>query len=183
MTLLDLPNGYDRGVANDINDSGVIAGYVCTSSDITHLHDQAVTWDADGNVTLIDPGKSADSRGLLINNVGEVAGTLGSKRVVWSVDGRVSRTLQTVADFDPSIVLKDINDSGIVVGLVYRDLGETSQAVMWDRSGKAKALAPLAGGSNTEAWYISNSGVIVGGCMVTSEPWSGAVIWRPVQAD
>lgn len=178
-TLLALPAGYDAGQARDVNDSGIIVGYVTKPEDISRAHPQAVVWDQDGTVRLLALDEAGSNQALLINNSGEIAGLSNERGVVWGLDGHVRRQLQTVSGYDPKPGLRDMNDSGLIVGGVYRNQGETTKAIVWDLNGDAQSLPALPAGSDTDAWGISNSGVIVGGCRVMSEPFSGTVIWTP----
>jgi hypothetical protein len=174
VTELRIPDGFEQGIAYDINDQGIAVGFVCTSPSATPYRRAAAVWDQQGRVNLLD---STDwSTASRVNNHGEIAGMDGSQIVIWGLDGRVLRRIGTPRG-DEGVVIEDMNDGGELIGWV--ESGSSVEAVVWTASGQRISLCRSDYDDRIRPTSINNAGLIVGAALKPGDgPWP-TVIWNP----
>ena len=171
--------------AYDVNDDGVVAGYVGVGSSVDV---RAATCD-DGTLAYLPlPGDATGSIALAINNVGQVAGQLNlpsgaSEAVVWNPDGSTTR-LGFLPGSSPYAWTgaMDINDHGWVVGQAYAP-PDGIRAYVWRGSGPIEVLPMPSGANSSYAYAINNAGAIAGSAstgypLPPPYPPSVAVVWQ-----
>lgn len=152
-----------KAVAEDINDSGAIAG---------HMGLSPYAWNAaDGKARRLElPDQYADAGSAYgINNAGQIVGSVlsyGQKSVLWEPDGSV-RYLDPHPTESQAL---DINDRGQVVGWQLPDSSALrSVAMLWDRDGGRDLNTVVCSSSPgmllTLAFAINDSGQIVARAM------------------
>jgi probable HAF family extracellular repeat protein len=117
MVNLGAPQGYLGSRAYAINDSGQIAGWVLTPSQVTH----AMVWD-NGRMQDIGTLGGEASIATAINNQGQVVGDSQRKNgtvVPFLWQSGVMYDLGTLGPNDNMSRALAINDSGVVVGYSY----------------------------------------------------------------
>lgn len=146
--------------ANDINDSGWIAGWLYSSE---HYYGEAALL-VDGVLTRLGPLGTRDSRACAINALGEIAGSVSwssnENACVWHPDGSITNITPGGARYSTAC---DINDAGQVVGWC----GDRDFAFVWSRTDGAVDLnalldQPYAGWQIRSANAINNAGWIAG---------------------
>jgi probable HAF family extracellular repeat protein len=156
--------GGTTSSASGINNSGEIVGYATTAAGATH----ATTWE-NGTITDLDPNGTTGSQGFSINNLGQVAGVIGSTdplnafgtvATLWS-GGTVTTLMVISAQNDNGSQAYGINDSGEIVGSVYNPTVMHDFPVVWPSS--VDVYTPLQyAGYGGEALAINSSNAIVG---------------------
>ena len=171
--LLPMENATGATAA-DINDAGDIVGQFLNSP-------RAVLWRGDEVILLRTPETShsdarhIDAGGVVYGNTAHpFAGTWDT---IWSTP---SSPREIHYDFVhgayDQIVVRGINDSGVVVG--FASAGWNSHAF---RRSPGQPLARLAefphyGPTSYDAWDVNNAGQIVGECLLSST-WR-ALLWN-----
>lgn len=124
---LPIPTGFRSGVANSINDVGVIAGSV------TGIRELPSVWDKDGLSILPMPA------GYHSGNVRHLSDLLTYVGSVTTFDGKRTSAMRWMPDFKPQMLpdlggsfseAKSVNDWGYIVGSSLRADG-TSAGVLW----------------------------------------------------
>jgi probable HAF family extracellular repeat protein len=165
--------------AYDVNDAGVVAGYVGSWPNV-----RAVTC-VDGNLSYLTlPSDASGSIAVAINSAGQVAGQLNlasgaQEGVVWNPDGSMTRL-----GFLPGSSMsaaQDINDHGWVVGVASASV--SFRAFLWRGSGPIETLPMPTGMTTSYAYAINNDGVVVGSASAgypapPPYPPSLAVVWE-----
>jgi uncharacterized membrane protein len=173
--------------ASDLNDNGVVVGYVGGPD----YH--AVSW-SNGTTTVLDtPEKTIRSLASAINNLGQIVGSVTvqqeagvrTEAVLWDANG--GYTLLGFLNNGTFSEALDINDLGQVVG-VASPAGGTYTAVLWTADGAVALPVPAAppcppGGcgfitTTSFAQAINNHGAIVGNISYPYQP-QNAVMWAP----
>ncbi|GLW09416.1 hypothetical protein Misp01_45450 [Microtetraspora sp. NBRC 13810] len=142
------------GVAHDIDDSGVIVGYV----DDAAGERRAVRWNLDGTVTELRarPGATT-SRAYGINARGVIVGESQGLPVQWNTNGTITELAHPQPGvYDPY----RINENGFISG--WSGGTTAPRPVKWKPGGRIAELPLLPGGRNGQPWGINGSGVIVG---------------------
>ncbi len=154
--------GFEQGVANDVNDSGVIVGWVLDRVDVSTTQRLPAVWRGPGEevrflATLFYAG-SAEARS--VNNRGQIAGVGGiegggTRAAVW--DGPVPTALHLPDGFDNSSA-DAINELGAVAGRIVAS--GAPRATYWPdgADGDAIVLDPRVG----MAHGLNNLGQVVG---------------------
>jgi probable HAF family extracellular repeat protein len=163
MRDLGVLPGYTNCSAFAINDRSEVVGG-CTGPDTTEP--AAFRWTADGGMTTIEVGGSAQAKvATAINNNGHITGQLagaGNTRGFLYRDG----VGQDIGDFAPY----GINDQDQVVGA-------RMTAVLWDETG-LHDLGALAEGVGSTAFAIASDGLIVGASGTGADGGAHAVLWN-----
>jgi probable HAF family extracellular repeat protein len=147
------------GVANAINDSGVIAGI---SNSASYYDDsRAVLWAGPGKAVQV--GECAEgwcgTYASAINNNGDVAGSAyGSAFVRWH-DGTM-RDIGGIAGALYSIAI-GINQAGEIVGMSWLASEKRNRSFIWTASGGIRELT-LPGKTEFVVTGINNNGEIIG---------------------
>lgn len=156
-------------VASGINNDGIAVGTVEVAPFPTHK--LAVRWSADGSCQVLDRLTADDAFANGINNLGEIAGSLGySKAGVWSATG-VWHALPTPSGTVYPEAMA-INDNGTVVGKAFAANGPGILAIRW-KDGRAQRLDALPGMSKdvTVPSAINEHGQIVGSSGGNAVTW------------
>lgn len=174
-TLLPTLGGIP-GSAWDINEQGQILGWSANSQNKDH----ACIWQPDGSVTDLGvlPGYQW-SRAENFNNKAQAVGNCGGSypytATFWDSDGSSYEILQPGWQ---SLDFRDINDSGIVLGLAI-GLDNRSHAFTYNRNtGFSELTAP--GFVNINPFGINNHGVIVGYAWEQSSQQYRGLVFEPV---
>jgi probable HAF family extracellular repeat protein len=128
---------------------------------------------------LVFPTATEASFGYAINAAGHVVGwarTVDTERITFHAflyDG----TMHDLGSFGPEwdSFATDINDHDVVVGYCSNG-GSGSRAFRWEK-GKMEDINDDRVGSESEAYGINNSGVIVGQCHMRSDDHRGAFVY------
>jgi probable HAF family extracellular repeat protein len=159
--------------ANDINNLGQIAGS-------NRSIDQAFRWES-GTFTLLPHLIPFDSRGLAINNAGQVVGWTYStppppfhKQAVL-FQANVPLFIGTLGGNES--IAHAINDEGFIVGEADDKEGKRIPFVYNPKTKRMQAL-PTGGGSGV-ALAINENNIIVG-CIKKSTGESHAILWKCV---
>jgi hypothetical protein len=155
LEYLPLPDGFTETRSAAINALGDIVGVGGRSND-----DDAVRWDADGNVTVITPrsGPGDYVQPFDLNDVGVAVGYRYASPGAFTVPSDTFVALPAVAGCTTSDVAAAINESGVIVG--YYQSGFCSQrGVRWV-NGVAESLPVPAGARRALA--INERGMIAG---------------------
>jgi len=158
-TTLDTIYYYDSAVA--INNHGQIVG---NSAPLSNSYRKAVVWNSEAGTTYL----GISSQAVDINDVGQVAGRIGSDVVIWT-----GGTATVLGDLDGGFsVAEAINNSGQAVGWSLAAGGY--RAVLWKNTA-AIDLGTLGGFSY--AYGINNIGQIVGSFYAV-DGMSHAFLWE-----
>ncbi|MBL1218474.1 MAG: hypothetical protein D8M59_13410 [Planctomycetes bacterium] len=168
IDVLDGLEGIESSRAQDINDSGQIAGFWVDGQA------QAFAWDAGGGLNSFLNGPDVPfSRVRRITNSGKVLGWLEEDGSIFSYQGYIydlgTSTLTKYGTLGGDVsIVHAMNASGLVVGSASSipNDGGIRQAVTW--SGDPSTPTPLgglgafAGYEETRATRITDSGIILG---------------------
>ncbi len=161
LAVLDHPGRFTRAVALDVNDRGLVVGYVVRGDG----SDQAAVWWRGRFRTLPDAG-ATDSVATAVNDRGVVVGTADSSRALLWRRGHVT----TLPGFDGNDArANDINNRGVVVGR-SQDSSSNDIPVYW-RHGQVRQLPTPDGAGGTEVSGVSDSGYMVGADEVFAYGW------------
>lgn len=166
------PTGADViSWASGINAAGQVSGSFGTRPSngpgipYPHFLSHAVSWSADGTMTMLESGPNSISDGLAINNQGKVAGFVGEYHsnhnppstlpAIWSP------ALSTLPGADMWVAkADDINDRGQVVGTSGSGYTSVDRALLWDNNNGVEELQTL--GSSSQALALNEQTQIVG---------------------
>ncbi len=176
--VVDLGSLGKYSSASDINSSGTICGETELVADTGILN--ACVWQNGVIVPLPLLAGGSHSRAQAINDTGTVAGTMGiaggEHPVVW-IGGQPADLGTFGGSAGESL---GINAGGQVVGYAMNAQNARMPFVWPDlATGGKKQLPPLKEGGGAEARGINDSGVIVGGSIVTGG--FHATIWQDGQ--
>jgi len=161
--------GGDSSQAQEVNDSGLVAGFSWTVGDECHAF---LYTDLNGD-GVTDPGEMQDlgllgalppSQAYGINSAGQVVGYSCKSAFLWE-EGTGMRDLGTLGG--PDAYAYDINDSGQVIG--YSHNGAANHAFLYTDlngdgvtdPGEMQDLGDL-GGTPSKAYGINNLGQVAG---------------------
>lgn len=157
-TMTALPTlGGEVGFATAINNRGEIAGYSDRTPGVSLQSLRATFWTTShAAVDVGVVGSDNNSTAQAINNLGHVAGISTangevSHAFIWNGSTRTT----FIQNGNGATVVRDLNDSGIVVG------HHNSHAYSW-QSGPIVDLGTLSGGTSSTANAINSAGQIVG---------------------
>ena len=175
-TFVPLDGPVGSATAYAVNSSGVVTG---SAFDPVGYAERATTWTAT-QPTFLERRNSAGSRGLAINDRGQVAGyawdsSTGQTAAVWS---KGTQTLLAKEQGTTSQFATGINNASLVVGNRSFDYGQTTQAVTWLNYD----ITPLQmlGANASYASAVNGAGQIAGYLMY-GDPYSArnqAVVWQ-----
>lgn len=134
--------------------------------------------NADGTVRTVVDSQNTYALAWGINNLGATAGSKNGTPTMWDSAG--PHAISTLIG-DPEGCALGINDIGTVVGYCDAYPAAPHHAFVWTVADGTKAL-PGLGGTETYAYGINQSGMIVGSASVGTglSPSPRAVIWTPV---
>lgn len=180
VTLLtSTHHDVDAVVAQGVNDSGVVVGYMEQwGTDITY----PVRWEAPYTVAypLTYPaGSPGYGTAVDINSQGDILGTVGSgtgQPAVWpSAGGQpVELAMGPYTTIRPSA----INDAGQVVGSATEADPTKSVAVRWDSIDATPVPLGGLGGGSSSAYDINSAGDAVGSAAVRERSPDGQPIYH-----
>jgi len=157
-----IPNGR-RSIANSINNSNKIVGFVDTYGDGDH----AVLFDETGGQNNISLGYGVAN---FINDFNQVVGESTGEATIFDITGMGNNiTLGALPIYDSSVA-NCISDSGEIVGKAYywQYSHEYSHAVLFDPSGEGNnidlnnLINPASNWELLEATGINDDGWIIG---------------------
>jgi uncharacterized membrane protein len=160
-TVLPVLPGYTMGGAVQVNNEGVIAGYVMDQSWDNWA---AAIWIDREPVSLAIPGGSSVATG--INSALEVTGGFwsGTSHRAFRWQGGVTTALEPLEGYNGSSAFA-LSEAGDVVGYSFRTgseyRGGNTRATLW-RGSTASSLGELPGGRYYRAWGINGTGQAVG---------------------
>ncbi len=163
------------GAGLDINNSGLVAGYLGTNLD----SNQIAVWNTDGSIRYLGPWGQARA----INNDGIVGGTTGSP-FLWTSAGGL-QTLSVASGYSGGEV-NGLNDHGIAVGAIYLHgpgiPANTGSPALWDVYGSVIILPTPIGYTWATALSINEAGQIVGTAYAIDQVAyrQTAVLWTPI---
>lgn len=152
--------------AADINNQGQVVGHALLNT----LEGVAVTWDREGNPTVLPvPDGTKYPYATGINNKGEIVGTarVGGTTVglVWTPVPGGGYTFSVLEDIGSWSAPSDINDAGIIIGRAALPTGAT-RAVLWTPlpggGYTITQLCPLPGSGSSSGNAINNRGQVAG---------------------
>lgn len=154
------PNHVTSSSLQKINNAGQMAGFAVDAASVVH----AFIYDLSTNsITVLRPPRGSNAVADGINNVGDVVGyyLVGSSLPGFIYGGGHYKKIA----FPPvsnSTEAQDINDSGVVVGVVTLDTqkGTEYHGFLYQTGQFVRFVFP--GTSVTEAFGINNAGMIVG---------------------
>ncbi len=148
--------------ADDINNQGQVVGHAL----LNNLEGVAVTWDREGNATVLPvPDGATYPRATGISNKGEIVGyaELDGKTVglIWTPVPGGGYTVSVLDEGVPD----DINDAGAIIGRASLSSGH-SRAVLWTPAPGGgytiTYLCPLPGHTHSDGNAINNKGQVTG---------------------
>ncbi len=188
--MLDLGTlGGRDSQATDVNDDGQVVGWSYTVGSVVSCPPgpcirHAFLWTAtDGMVSLGTLG-GTDSEATAVNAHGSVVGSSNGHAFLWTAaDGMVDLGTLDGAITDASAL--DINDHGQVVGsvrMVTDPAVFVSRAFVWTPAEGMVLLPPLPGYASSQAWFVNNSGHVIGiSCLTENNKGCGtarrATMW------
>jgi len=182
QNLGSLP-GDDMSIGYVVNNSGAVVGF---SGDSKTGGGHAFYWTQSGG--MVDLGTLIGSNGYSIGEAITSSGIIVGASTV--TNGDVHAVLWTMRDGTyhiedeghlpkaPYTYPSDINEKQQVVGTAYfNEKGTKYQAFLWSKAAGWKDLGTLAGGTNSYAVWMNNSGVSVGDSTSTEYPNGVVVYW------
>ncbi|MFG6447824.1 PEP-CTERM sorting domain-containing protein [Roseateles sp. BYS180W] len=163
------------GVANGINNAGIIVGGVNSAA-----ARRAQIWDANGNALSVAPdalgrnmseARAINDSGLVVGRGNDPANAARNVAMVHDMNSGVTQEIViggAANGGQPSAV----SNSGLVVGSMTMNQA-TVGAFMWSANAGLRVLTPLAGTTNFRATGVNDTGWVVGSSDLggTSQPW------------
>ena len=183
-TLADLPGGYYRSTASDINDAGQMCGISFVPSNHACIWTQPETViDLNGLVPCPEGVSIAEA----INDAGTIVGVsysgpncVDNEAIVWTPESEVLR----LGDLPGAVFYSygyGINNLGQATGISVSnaDAGRlTQEAFLWDISLGMVGLADLPGGQFISVAYDINDSIWITGWSCSSNGCE-AFVWTP----
>jgi len=162
-TALELPAGYRNAVGRGVNKQGQVVGWANTSGNPVDSLSTTRAFLFDGKTVRVLPTLGGrDSRGMAVNDRGEVAGVADradGSRHAFLFHGNAMMDLPPLAGASFSEAFA-VNNSGVAAG-VSTTSTDAKHAVLW-RDGKPLDLGALPGGRDSGAFAINDRGDAVG---------------------
>jgi probable HAF family extracellular repeat protein len=131
-----------------------------------------------GTMVLRGPSGASGTQATDINNTYTVIGTYNwSTPVRWDSIGRIT-ILPTPPGPSATFSMREVTDSGFIIGNSYPDVGGLSSALLWDPQGNLVTLQHLPGMPRTDGTDVNESGTVVGFATAT-DGRQHAVRWDP----
>ncbi len=125
---------------------------------------RACVWERDGEswkgVPLPHETQLGSNVVAMSDDGRHVAAVVGNVPCLWTRDEAGSWKREVIGEAD-SLVPRDVNNAGLVVGLRYTNDGRT-HAVIWSRTGGIVQLEKPEGYVRSEANAVNNAGAVVG---------------------
>jgi uncharacterized membrane protein len=185
MQELPVPVGAVNAQAFAINDAFVAAGFLNLGAGLvpyrwTRAGNGTWTYDALPVVpgaTLHEP-HGINTAGTIVGIavVPQTDGSVGSRGVVWNVDGSVSVLPSPTAGGAFALA---INGAGVMVGYTTTT---PARALVWLDAQHVDYLSGCSGATESRAYAVNDDGIIVGSCRFEqrrSKRYNQAVRWRP----
>jgi uncharacterized membrane protein len=170
--LGNLPSGY-AAYASSINDDGDVVGQAVSSSCISGC---AVVWHSGVPTILQNYGNQYIGQAYSINDVGQIAGMVGTsdarEAVIW--DHSSLSVLSSPLQYEDATG-SALNNAGKVAGVAFNASGRPFAAVVWHGSTPTVLELPT-GYSSAYALGINDAGLAVGN--VCCEGGAQAATWR-----
>lgn len=169
---LPMPDGWRSGIANDVNDDGVVAGYYQGGGQNVGY---PLMWDADGAVAELELPDEVDDEtfvrmdaiagDMMVGHIAETPGVFGT--LAWNASDGAAELLTEES------VWEDVNTDGSTVGRSDDD----QPAIFVD--GELSELPGLIDEPSIhhKATGISEGGEVVGGKVRDAEDNPTAVVW------
>lgn len=159
--------------AADLNEAGQVVGTAFGTGGA-----QALLWDPAQGTSFL-PGAAGPSRGLAINDSGQILARDGSQFLIWAAAGGVTPLGALVGPGGTASFAVDLNDSGKVLGATGYT-SEVSAPYLWSATGGLQGLGFYPGMTDTWPSAMNNLGQVVG----TAGSFGGACctpfLWDPV---
>ena len=156
QTLTPLTAGY-TSYADDINDSGLIAGRSTVLAPYSNLEPTIWHTSAPGSPTalIINNCSSCGGPASSVNNapVAQVAGTNDGQAYLWN-EGDATLSLLGLSG-----IVEDVNDAGVITGYT---IGSPYEPFIWDIGGGQSQPQLLTDQLGAQAVAINNSNQVVG---------------------
>ncbi len=156
------PSGSVSTYANDINNAGLIVGYMGT------IGARAVVWK-DGLVREL-PSPAGDSFAYGVNERGDVLGAYEFNAAIWR--NNLMTKLNTIRHGEA----RSMNDEGLVAGWA-EDGSRVGRAFLRRADGSITKLGVLSGFVHSKAGDINRHGTVVGKCATKDGGRSAAFLW------
>jgi len=142
-------------LANSINNSGQVVGAIKYSDSDNY---NAFLWDRKNGLTILETPDSNSSWAKSINDLGQVAGILGTTVnyphvFIWDSNNGMT----DLGTHGEVVKIEEISNKGQIVANVY----PPGHAFLWNKTGGMVDLGTL-GGEASSAYAINNAGQVVG---------------------
>ena len=181
-----LPPGYISAEAVAINEDNLIVGTAQPACDVDCWPTHPVSWHGRTAMVLPLPEGSISGRAHAVNRHGRIVGrytlpdSFTEHAAMWHA-GRV-RDLGTLGSrknaYWQDSAATAVNEAGTIVGFSQTD-EVTIHAARWDADGQVHDLGGLLDSSESLAWSLNSSGLVVGNSTqwVDGHPVDHAVAW------
>jgi probable HAF family extracellular repeat protein len=173
-TKLPIPFGFSGSTTTALNTKGQVVGYL-TKQEVAGPREEAVVWEADGQVHILEPLAGSLTRAYDINTSGTVVGHSSFAAALWRNDHIQQLTMSPAY---ASSAAYAINDNGQSAGSVTQMKPSADRAAWWDATGMMHILG--AGGEiQSGATDINDHTTIIGWSGTSTDPYGQhAVVWQ-----